>query len=208
MRQTTFDDVRPTRNGTEPYDAKSALQKSIRRGLEEDALYWAAELAGWNPESLWKRLRVIASEDIGLASPSAALTVRALYENWRDAQKDGEGEGRLFITHAVLILARAKKSRIVDHATITAFEGGLAERDVPDYALDRHTQRGRAKGRGYQHFFEVGAKLENCELPDAYEDRAKDLRIRKENAPGYIPVSKMQRMIRNADGKPDSGVKS
>ena len=101
MRQTTFDDVRPTRNGTEPYDAKSALQKSIRRGLEEDALYWAAELAGWNPESLWKRLRVIASEDIGLASPSAALTVRALYENWRDAQKDGEGEGRLFITHRV-----------------------------------------------------------------------------------------------------------
>jgi replication-associated recombination protein RarA len=183
MRQTSFEDVRPTRNGTEPYEAKSALQKSIRRGLEDDALYWAAELAGWNPESLWKRLRVIASEDVGLASPSAALTVRSLYENWKDVQKDGTDEGRLFITHAVLILVRAKKSRIVDHATIAAFEGGLEERSVPDYALDRHTQQGRAKGRGYQHFFEVGAKLENCELTDTYEARAKSLRMRTDVKP-------------------------
>lgn len=166
MRQTTFEDMRPTQHGSDPYEAKSALQKSIRRGLEEDALYWAAELAGWNTESLWKRLRVIASEDIGLASPSAALTVRALYENWKESQKDGEGEGRLFIGHAVLILVRAKKSRIVDHATICAFEGGLEERDVPDDALDIHTNRGRSKGRWYQHFFEVGTKLENCALPD------------------------------------------
>lgn len=181
-RQTSFEDVRPTQNGTEPYDAKSALQKSIRRGLEEDSLYWAAELANWNPESLWKRLRVIASEDIGLASPSAAIAVRALYENWKDSQKDGVGEGRLFITHAVLILVRAKKSRIVDHATIVAFEGGLEERNVPDYALDRHTQQGRAKGRGYKHFFEIGAVLADCALPDPYEARAKDLRIRKESA--------------------------
>ena len=161
MRQTTFEDVRPTPNGTEPYEAKSALQKSIRRGLEEDALYWAAELAGWNTESLWKRLRVIASEDIGLASPSAALTVRCLYENWKEAQKDGIGEGRLFITHAVLILVRAKKSRIVDHATICAYEGGLEERQMPDYALERNTQRGGAKGRENKHFFDFVAKLEN-----------------------------------------------
>ena len=180
MRQTTFEDVRLTPNGTDPYEAKSALQKSIRRGLEEDSLYWAAELATWNTESLWKRLRVMASEDIGLASPSAAIAVRALYESWRDAQKDGEGEGRLFIMHAVLVLVRAKKSRIVDHATICAFEGGLEKRPVPDYALDRHTQRGRAKGRGYQHFFDVGAKLEDCQLPDVYESRARELRIRKE----------------------------
>ena len=48
MKQTTFDDVRPTRNNVDPYEAKSALQKSIRRGLEEDALYWAVELALWN----------------------------------------------------------------------------------------------------------------------------------------------------------------
>jgi replication-associated recombination protein RarA len=178
MRQTTFKDMRPTQHGIDPYDAKSALQKSIRRGLEEDALYWAAELAGWNPESLWKRLRVIASEDVGLASPSAAIAVRALYENWKDAQKDGVGEGLLFITHAVLILVRSKKSRIVDHATMLAFKGGFDKHPVPDYALDKHTQQGRAKGRGDRHFFDVGAKLENCELTDPYESRARELLIR------------------------------
>ena len=179
-RQTDFQDLRPTPGGFDPYEAKSALQKSIRRGLEEDALYWSAELAQWNTESLWTRLKIIASEDIGLASPSAALLVRAMYENWKDASKAGSDEGRLFIQHAVLVLVRAKKSRIVDHATILAFNGELAERAVPDEAIDKHTSRGRLLGRGYQHFFEVGAKLVNCEIPDPYEARAKEMLMKKD----------------------------
>lgn len=152
-------------------EVKSALQKSIRRGLEEDALYWAAELSKSDPDILWKRLKVIASEDVGLAYPGAAIIVRLLYENWKESDKNREG--RLFVTHAVLALARAKKSRINDHATILAFNGGLAKRSVPDYALDKHTARGRDMSRGFQHFFSVGAKLENVGLEDdPYENRA------------------------------------
>jgi replication-associated recombination protein RarA len=183
--QTTFDDMRPTPAGVDPYEAKSALQKSIRRDLEEDALYWAAQLAVWNATSLWNRLKVIASEDVGLASPSAAIMVRALFENWDEATRHGEEQknGYLYITHAVLVLARSKKSRIVDHATMLAFDGLLAARDVPDYALDKHTTRGRAKGRGLKHFFEVGTKLENCGLEDPYEARAKAAKVA---APGKV----------------------
>jgi replication-associated recombination protein RarA len=179
MVQTTFDDLRPTPNGYDPFEAKSALQKSIRRELEEDALYWSAELASWNPESLWRRLKVIASEDVGLAAP-VAVSVRVLYENWRESQKEGSDEGRLFITHAVLLLVRAPKSRIVDHAAILAFGGGFAKRLVPDYALDKHTLKGRSKGRRVRHFFEVGAKLENCKLPDSYEKGARALMTQKD----------------------------
>jgi len=171
-----------TPGGFDIYEVKSALQKSVRRCLEEDALFWMAELAKWNPESLWTTLKVIASEDIGLASPSAALAVRALYENWREippAERDA-GDGRIFITHAVLILVRANTSRITDDTCILAFGGGLVKREIPDYALDEHTKRGRAMGRGQKHFFEDGAKLENCNLPDVYEARAKALCIAAE----------------------------
>lgn len=172
------DDGQQLTPGGYPVDeVSSALQKSIRRGLEEDALYWCAEFYKARPHGIWKRLRIIASEDVGIASPSAALTVRALYENWKQSQDEGE----LYVVHAVLVLVHAKKSRLVDHATIAAFgprENGqktlLAKRDVPEYAVDKHTQRGRKLGRGFKYFFEEGSKLENrAEIPDPYESRVR-----------------------------------
>jgi replication-associated recombination protein RarA len=60
-------------NGTLPskeyelaLDDGDALQKTIRRGEAEAAVYWAAELdrRGFGPQC-WKRLRVIVSEDVG-----------------------------------------------------------------------------------------------------------------------------------------------
>ena len=66
-------------------------KKAFGAAWKRDALYWAAELAGWNPESLWKRLRVPSPvKTLDWLLHHRALT--ALYENWRDAQKDGEGE--------------------------------------------------------------------------------------------------------------------
>jgi replication-associated recombination protein RarA len=66
-----------TTPGGYPVDEiKSALQKAIRRGREEDALHWCAKLYRVDPTNLWKRLHVIASEDIGVGSPSANFVVR------------------------------------------------------------------------------------------------------------------------------------
>jgi replication-associated recombination protein RarA len=182
---------RPTRfaeqvtpGGHRSDEAASALQKAIRRGEERNALYWASELdlAGY-ANYVWKRLRIIASEDVGLADPLAAVQVRSLYENWRDAIKDararsGEhGPHRLFLVHAVLVLARAPKSRIVDHATMIQYRGQRPALEVPDHALDRHTARGRSLGRGREHFFDEGARLENAApLDDPYAAEARALR--------------------------------
>jgi hypothetical protein len=95
-------------------EVASALQKSIRRGEEEQALFWASELdlAGYG-NYVWKRLRIIASEDVGLAEPMMAVLVRTLYENWleqRKADKAARGEGHslaagLFLVHAVIALS-------------------------------------------------------------------------------------------------------
>jgi replication-associated recombination protein RarA len=166
-------------------ECTSAMQKCIRRGLEEGALFWATELdlAGYGAY-VWKRLQIIASEDIGLADPNVCVQVRALYEDWAEQRKNAEKDrrsitGRIFLVHATLICVRAKKSRMVDTALITMYESERPEREIPDFALDMHTTKGRALNRGVRHFFTEGTAIENAEralLPDPYYKRAREAR--------------------------------
>ena len=163
-------------------EVSSAMQKCIRRGLEEEALFWATELdlAGYGAY-VWKRLRIIASEDIGIADPSVCVQLRALYDNWNEQRKkkDHSFAERLFLVHAVLLCVRAKKSRIVDTALITMYEARRPKRDIPDFACDMHTTKGRKLRRGVDHFFKEGAVIENAEpalLPDQYLQRAWEAR--------------------------------
>ena len=145
-------------------ECTSAMQKCIRRGLEEEALFWATELdlAGYGAY-VWKRLRIIASEDIGLADANVCVQIRTLYENWIEQRKkkDHSHAERLFLVHAVLICVRAKKSRMVDTALITMYEVERPRLEIPDFALDMHTGRGRRMDRGVSHFFNEGAKCAN-----------------------------------------------
>lgn len=69
-----------TKNGYNLDEVVSALQKSIRRGLEEDAMYWALEMvdSGYI-RYMWRRLLVIASEDIGPADPQTVILISSLY---------------------------------------------------------------------------------------------------------------------------------
>ena len=62
-----------TVNGHLLPEVVSALQKCIRRGQVDDALYWAVDmyLTGYD-EYCWKRLRIMASEDVGPAEPNSA----------------------------------------------------------------------------------------------------------------------------------------
>lgn len=74
------------------------------------------------------------------------VQVPALYQNWLDQtykKTDHPGFARVFILHAVCILARAPKSRMLDHALMALYEGERPELPIPDYALDLHTRRGR-----------------------------------------------------------------
>lgn len=169
-----------TPGGYKCEEVASALQKCIRRGLESAALYWATELdlAGFG-EYVWKRLRIISSEDIGAANPAITIEIRALYENWKDLRKKGDARHapeRLFLVDAVIRLSRSTKSREVDHALIVHYEGQRPKQPIPDFALDRHTSRGRRLGRGYAHFFDEGAKLYPKSSTDQYERQARAIR--------------------------------
>ena len=160
-------EMAPTPHGHDFGEAASALQKSIRRSLDDEAVYWAAQLdLGGYPHYVWRRLYVIASEDIGMAEPEAIVQVRALHSAWREL-KENDKKGsqqanmRLFMAQAVMVLARARKSRLINDATQHWNDGEdhHFRREVPDYALDMHTKRGRQLGRGLKHFFDESSRL-------------------------------------------------
>jgi len=181
----------PTIRGYEYAEVISALQKAIRRSNPEEALYWSTELEASNyGEALWRRLRVICSEDIGLGSPLMPAVIHALYLAWTDARKrkdDKQRSWRLFTTHAVLALVTAPKSRTIDHALLTFWgevdRGDAPRLPIPDLALDKHTLAGKKRGRGWKHFFEEGSLLVDpatgelgdapSGVPDAYRERAR-----------------------------------
>ena len=169
----------PTVGGYNLYDVMSALQKSIRRGLEDDALFWGTELfLSEYPDQAWNRLLIISSEDVGLADPSLSARIKALHDFYVHDRKSGEA--RLFFIHAILTLVRAPKSRLVDHATVVYFNGPREQREIPDYALDQHTPTGKTRGRGYEHFFDVGTILVNETGKDIYRERAKAILLKKD----------------------------
>lgn len=143
-------------------EVASALQKSIRRSDEEQATWWAAELdqSGFG-NYCWTRLQVICSEDVGLAWVEGPSVIGALKSWWDAAIARGNPSRseRLFVVHAAALLARAPKSRRMDHAVWATYGAREQRFPIPDYALDMHTARGRAMKRGEEHFEAEAALL-------------------------------------------------
>lgn len=133
-----------------PFDeVASALQKTIRRNREYEACYWAFIIheSGYY-KYVWKRLMIIASEDVGNGTPEACLVVHSLQQNYHNAitaDNRTKNDALQFIMQAVMYLCRAQKSREADSITNlirTNFEQkNLLE--VPEFAVDVHTRRGR-----------------------------------------------------------------
>ena len=96
------------KDGDGHYDLLSALQKSIRGSDPDAALFYLAKLlAGGDLISVCRRLQVIASEDIGLAYPMAAVVVRSCVESAREL---GLPEARIPLANAAVLLATSPKS--------------------------------------------------------------------------------------------------
>ena len=155
-----------TKKGYDFFECSSALQKCIRRGMEEEAMYWAVELYDSNfGEYIWKRLRIMSSEDVGLAEPNMPANIWALYRSYQEQAKKKEDNNepqRLFLTHAVLLLCRCRKSRMIDWTLIWHWlRHPFTRMEIPDFALDKHNARGRKLGRSWAHFFEEGTLLTN-----------------------------------------------
>lgn len=155
-----------TKNGYKLDEIVSALQKEIRRGNELMASYWAFEM---NESGFWRycfrRLQVIAGEDIGLANPEAMILVSSTYSSLlaQDKVKKIIQVDNNILGFIISYMARSKKSRHIDMlggVILKQKEQGWKP-EVPDIALDMHCERGRTMGRGEEHFFSIGSKIVN-----------------------------------------------
>lgn len=164
-------DFKPTTaNGYELGEVAFALQKCIRRGgekgMEELAMYWALEMiASGYFDYCWRRMIIIASEDIGIADPFCAVMVGQLYENAKISlgnQKKNELNDQVEpLQQAILYMCRTQKTRYGDDfmCYVNTRRNRGWKPEIPDIALDMHTARGRAKGRGELYFCSEGSKV-------------------------------------------------
>lgn len=149
-----------------PFDElRSVLQKSIRRGLLEEAVLAAHEFFASGPEAeevLWRRLEIIATDDVGFGLIEAPAILEAL--NQQRLRMVDRGDRWMYSVHAVRLLVTAKKDNTsMELATWAQFATARGERKVvvEDFMVDLHTRRGAAMGRDVAHWWSNGAKLSN-----------------------------------------------
>ena len=147
------------------FDLLSCLQKSIRGSDPDAAVFYLAKLLSMGELiSVCRRLQVIASEDIGLAYPTAAVVTRACCES---AKELGMPEARIPLAHAAILLATSPKSNSAESAIDAAMadvEGGMG-RVVPV-----HLQSPLFRGYLYPHSY-PGHYVRQQYLPDDLKDR-------------------------------------
>ncbi|MET0546194.1 MAG: replication-associated recombination protein A [Caulobacterales bacterium] len=138
----------------EHYNLISALHKAVRGSDPDAALYWLARMfaGGENPLFIARRVVRMASEDIGLADPSALVAANAAKDTYDFL---GSPEGELAIAQAVLHMACAPKS----NATYVAFKRAMAAaRDTGSLMPPAHIRNAPTKlmedlgyGAGYEY---------------------------------------------------------
>jgi putative ATPase len=148
--------IRYDRDGDQHYDVISAFIKSVRGSDVDAALHYLARMlvAGEDPRFIARRLMILASEDIGIADPTALQTAVAAAQT---VQLIGLPEAQLTLAHATVHLSTAPKSNAVTTALgaamadIKAGKAGL----VPPHLRDGHysgaAALGNAQGYKYSH---------------------------------------------------------
>ncbi|MFG1926126.1 replication-associated recombination protein A [Cryptosporangium sp. NPDC048952] len=148
--------VRYDRDGDAHYDVVSAFIKSMRGSDVDASLHWLARMltAGEDPRFIARRLMIFASEDIGMADPTALQTAVAAAQT---VQLIGLPEGQLTLAHAVVHCATAPKSNAVTTAISAALADVAAGKTgtVPPALRDAHypgaKTLGHGKGYKYPH---------------------------------------------------------
>jgi len=114
--------LRYDKKGEEHYNTISAFIKSMRASQPDAALYYLARMvdAGEDPLFIARRMVIFASEDIGLAVPTALVVANAVF---RACETIGYPEAQINLAHGAAYLATCKKSR----ASYDAYFEALAD---------------------------------------------------------------------------------
>jgi len=164
QRQTYFYDKEEDK-----YNLLSALQKSVRGSDPDAAIHYLARLieGGADVQMIGRRLMVMASEDIGMAYPSAISIVTSCVQA---ALMTGFPEARINLAQATILLASCPKS----NAANVALEKAMADLrtrkidDVPLHLKDAHYSGAKKRGIGndYKYPHSYGGYVKQQYLPD------------------------------------------
>ena len=140
------------KEGDYHFDVISAFIKSLRGSDPDAALYWLAKMvhAGEDPRFIFRRMEILAAEDVGMADPFAVAVVEA------DASafdRIGLPEGRFHLAHSAIYLSTAPKSN-----SALGFFDALSDvenekdSDVPNHLKDpSRDSKGFRHGEGYMY---------------------------------------------------------
>ncbi|MEP0315853.1 MAG: replication-associated recombination protein A [Hyphomonas sp.] len=161
------------KSGEGHYNLISALHKSVRGSDPDAAMYWFARMleGGEDPRFLARRLVVMASEDIGVADPTAMMVAG---EAARAFERLGEPEGLIPLAHCVVHLATAPKSNAsymaLKKARAAARETGslMPPKSILNAPTGMMKDQGYGEGYVYDHDTEEGVSGQNY-FPDGME---------------------------------------
>jgi putative ATPase len=145
--------IRFDKKGDEHYDTISAFIKSMRAGDADAALYYLARMieGGEDPKFIARRMVIFASEDIGLAQPTALVVANAVFQA---VEFIGLPEAQINLAHGVAYLALAAKDRSAHDAYFESLEDVKKTGNLPIPLKIRNAPTKLMKELGYHKGYE------------------------------------------------------
>ncbi|HWB34083.1 MAG TPA: replication-associated recombination protein A, partial [Candidatus Paceibacterota bacterium] len=147
--------LRYDKKGEEHYNTISAFIKSMRASQPDAALYYLGRMveAGEDPLFIARRMVIFASEDIGLAQPTALVVANAVFEA---CEKIGYPECAINLAHGVAYLSQCKKDKSAYEAYFEALDDVRAFGNLPIPLKIRNAPTKLMKdlkyGKGYERY--------------------------------------------------------
>jgi putative ATPase len=156
--------LRYDKKGEEHYNVISAFIKSMRASRPNAAIYYLARMieGGEDPKFIARRMVIFASEDIGLAQPTALVVANAVF---RAVETIGLPECMLNLAHGAAYLANAPKDRRSCDAIGEAMEDAKKFGNLPVPMNLRNAPTKLMKGLGYGKGYEMYPETDDL-LPD------------------------------------------
>jgi putative ATPase len=149
--------LRFDKKGDEHYNTISAFIKSMRASQPDAALYYLARMieSGEDPKFIARRMVIFASEDIGMEDPQALPLANAVF---RAVETIGYPEAGVNLSHGVIYLSLAPKSKAAYYAYIAAMEDAKQHGNLPIPMSIRNAPTKLMKELGYHKGYEKYTK--------------------------------------------------
>ncbi len=160
--------LRYDKKGEEHYNTISAFIKSMRASQPDAAIYYLARMidSGEDPKFIARRMVIFASEDIGLAQPTALVVANDVF---RACETIGLPECGINLAHGVVYLAQCKKDRQAYNAYMEAMSDVKKYGNLPIPLKIRNAPTKLMKELGYSQGYEKYTKDDL--LPDKLKDK-------------------------------------